>query len=624
MLPELGTFAIILAFTFSFIQMFMSLNYKKSAVVAQFSLLVFSMLILIYSFVTNDMSVFYVQSHSHLNLPLLYKIGAAWGGHEGSLLLWCIILNGWALAFILFSHVAKSFFAKILTVLGMLNCGFIAFLLFTSNPFTRIFPQIPIQGEDLVPVLQDPALIFHPPMLYTGYVGFAIAFAFGIAALMEGKFTKEWARECKPWVILPWAFLSGGIVLGSWWAYRELGWGGWWFWDPVENASLLPWLSATALLHTIIVTQQRGAFQGWSILLAIITFTLSLIGTFLVRSGVLVSVHAFASDPSRGIFLLAFLTFIIGGALLLYALKIKNFQHALTFKLFSREGFLLLNSILLLTAVITILLGTLYPIILDALNLEKISVGEPYFNTIFLPLILPILFFMGMAVHIKWEQHSFIAVINKIKYILLLSIGCGLTLPWVLGFPFHLFAWIGISLSCWIILATLQYAFRGQGQWQSKNISMILAHIGIAVVALAITINKTYSEERQVRMAVGENVRIANYDISLNSISKSQSLNHAATSLNFIVNNNLKDVGNIVAQQQIFKSHEQVFSKPGILVNPWRDIYVALGNVFADGSWSVRFYYKPAVMWIWIGGFLLVTSGLISTFNFLRKRYATS
>ncbi len=621
MIPEFGYFSLILALCFSFLQgiypvgvthvpgkIFNRMN--TTAAIAQLGFLSAAMGCLILSFLMNDMSVVYVQEHSHALLPLLYRVGAAWGGHEGSLLLWCLVLSGWTVSFMLFSHLPQSLYLKIIRILGFISTGFILFLLTTSNPFLRDFPNEPITGNDLTPILQDPGLIFHPPMLYLGYVGFAIAFAFAIAILSEGKFDKQWAKACQPWVILPWSFLGCGIVLGSWWAYRELGWGGWWFWDPVENASLLPWLSATALLHSLLVTQKRGAFKGWVILLAIITFALSLLGTFLVRSGVLVSVHAFANDPSRGLFLLCYLALIIGGACLYYGYRIKHFYHPPQFQLISRETFLLINSIILVSAVATIVLGTLYPIVLDAFNLDKISVGEPYFNLVFIPLVLPLLFLMGFAPHVNWGQHTLKKLMKKIHLTLLASFLLGFFGPTLLGFDFQWAASLGISFALWIILGTLHAWVRNQYSLTSQSLSMIIAHIGIAILALGITINKSYSEERQVKMSVGESVTLADYHFTLTQLITTHGANYQSIAAIFKIQKN-NTTNSLIAEQRVYP-YQQTLAKPGIQVNPWRDLYVALGQPLNDHSWSVRLYYKPFVRWIWAGGFLLLLGGLIS------------
>jgi cytochrome c-type biogenesis protein CcmF len=629
--PEIGNFAIILALCFALLQSVAVLygqrvaanHYFRLSIFAalgQMGFLAFAMLCLILCFLSNDMTVIYVQQHSHQLLPFIYRVGAAWGGHEGSLLLWCLILSGWTVAFMLFSgkKLARHSFVKIIMLLGFISSGFISFLFFTSNPFARLFPVAPVSGADLTPILQDPGLIFHPPMLYLGYVGFALAFAFALCALLEKNLTKNWADTLRPWVILPWSFLSVGIVLGSWWAYRELGWGGWWFWDPVENASLLPWLAATGLLHALLVSEKRDTFKGWTILLAIVTFTLSLLGTFLVRSGILVSVHTFANDPSRGIFLLVYLALIIGGALLLYSLRIRYFYRAPNFQLFSRETFLLLNTVLMLAAVATITLGTLYPIILDALGLEKISVGEPYFNTVFLPIILPILLLMGFAPHVKWGGHTLSALWKKLRLNLGLAIIGGASLPRLLGFPFHALASVGIFFSVWIVLATLQYVFQlklSRQKISAQQWAMIVAHVGIAVLAMGVSVTKSYSEERQVKMNTSESVHLAGYVITLQNLAETKGPNFKSITATFSVQKNHDATQLLYAQQRVYSSHDQTLSKPGILFNPWRDIYIALGAELPDGAWAVRLYYKPLVRWIWFGGFMLLAGGLLSLFR---------
>jgi len=641
-IPEIGNFAIILALCFALLQGLTPIcRYLKTrasadttpliteisvtAALAQCGFLVVAMLCLIISFLNNDMTVIYVQEHSHQLLPFLYRVGAAWGGHEGSLLLWCLILSGWTTAFIVFARrsLPVTSFTKIIMLLGFISAGFITFLFFTSDPFKRVFPTAPIIGDDLTPILQDPGLIFHPPMLYLGYVGFAIAFAFAICALIEGKFDKNMAQILRPWVVLPWSCLSCGIVLGSWWAYRELGWGGWWFWDPVENASLLPWLSATALIHALIVSEKRDVFKGWTILLAIVTFTLSLLGTFLVRSGVLVSVHTFASDPTRGLFLLLYLAIIIGGAFVYYGMRIRHFYRAPNFELFSRETFLLINSIILLTAVATITIGTLYPIVLDALDLEKISVGEPYFNTVFLPIILPLLFLMGFAPHVSWGQQSFPKLWQKLRVNLISCAVLSCTLPWLMGFPFAGMASLGIFFSLWIIMATLQYMHQvwiARKKFDLQHAAMIVAHLGIAVLALGITVNKAYSEEKQVKIQPGETVTLAGYHFTFQKVEETHGPNYKSATATFIVQSNHQTPHLLISQQRIYSSHDQALSKPGILVNPWRDLYLALGAPLPGEAWSVRIYYKPLVRWIWSGGFMLLMGGLLSLLYSIKQR----
>ncbi len=602
----------------------------------QFFFLSLAMLCLMLSFLTNDLSIIYVNEHSHYLLPFIYRIGATWSGHEGSLLLWCLILSGWTVVFLFCSQkkLSSEFFSAVMKTLGIVSTGFISFLLFTSNPFKQDFLNAPQIGNDLTPVLQDPGLIFHPPMLYFGYVGFAIGFAFAIAALITGKFESDTARACRPWIIFPWSLLSVGIVLGSWWAYRELGWGGWWFWDPVENASLLPWLSATALIHSLIVSEKRNVFKGWTILLAIITFALSLIGTFLVRSGVLVSVHAFSNDPTRGIFLLSYLALLIGGALLLYTFRIKKFYQAPNFNFFSRETFLLMNSVILVTAVATILLGTLYPIILDALNIEKISVGEPYFNTVFTPLMLILILLMGLAPHLKWSKAVMPAERGarevassdfKLKTLdatsrkkrsagmtMIPSTLLGFSLPPLFGFNFYFLTAIALSFSIYLLLSTCVYAY------QHKKInSMVIAHIGIAVIALGITANKSFSEERQIKMKPGETVSLAGYQFKFENMNETQSANYQSLVANFTVTKN-NFSSKISAEQRLY-AYEKTLGKPGIIFNPWRDLHLVLGNNFPDDAWAIRIYYKPFVRWIWAGGFLLFIAGMVSLLKYYKR-----
>ena len=623
MVPELGSFALILALCFTIIQSLMP-HLSRRAALGQLIFLLFSIFCLILCFLKNDMSVLYVREHSHSLLPFIYKVGAAWGGHEGSLLLWCVILSAWTAALICFSdrRIEKKFLTTVVRVLGVVSAGFICFLITTSNPFLRDFPSAPVIGDDLTPLLQDPGLLFHPPMLYLGYVGFAIAFAFAMSALIQGRFNKIEIHALRPWVILPWALLGFGIVLGSWWAYRELGWGGWWAWDPVENASLLPWLSATALIHCLIVAEKRDVFKGWTILLAIITFGLSLIGTFLVRSGVLVSVHAFANDPSRGIYLLIYLACIIGSAFLLYIFRIKLLTRVASFHFISRETLLLMNSVILLAALSAILIGTLYPILLDALNQEKISVGEPYFNLVFVPIMLPLLLLMGFAPHTHWGKASLKKIGKKLRVSALLSIVLAVLLLKLSGFKLYYLTIVGISIGLWIIITTGHYAY-GLYQSQKKIMlthwAMIISHMGIAVLALGIVMNKSYSEERQVKMRPGDSVLLAGYEFQFKNTYKINQDNYTSIVADFSVLQKNHRIETLSAEQRIFSSHEQTMSKPGVLYNSTRDLYLALGAPLQDGNWSVRIYYKPCVRWIWFGGFMLLIGGLLSLLAYRKK-----
>ncbi len=626
MLAEIGQFALIIAFCFALSQGILPLLRGKQtahfrqlgtqAAIGQLVFLSIAMLSLIGCFMLNDLTVVYVRERSHRLLPFLYRIGASWGGHEGSLVLWCLILSAWTTAVIIFcKQLSQTTHTYVVMVLGWISSGFLLFILATSNPFIRNFPNQPISGNDLTPILQDPGLLFHPPMLYLGYVGFAISFAFAVTALIEGKLDKTWIHACKPWVILSWSFLSFGIVLGSWWSYRELGWGGWWFWDPVENASLLPWLAGTALLHSLIVSEKREAFKGWTILLSIIAFTLSLLGTFLVRSGVLVSVHAFASDPTRGIYLLIYLAVIIILALCLYAYRIKHLYNIHDFKVLSKESFLLINSVFMVVAVATIVLGTLYPILLDALNLDKISVGEPYFNTVFMPIMLPLLLMMGLAPHVNWHSHSAKTLWQKLRWELLISLTLAIALPWLLADSIKLAACIGLFIGLWIISATLKYAWRSyqmKSQLTYRQWAMIIAHIGIAILAIGIGLNKSYSQEKQVKLAAGETTQLAGYTFTFDNIREAAGSNYTSAIGHFTVARAQKPFTHIDAELRLFKSHHEVMSKTGISINPWRDLYIALGNPISQTEWMMRLYYKPFVRWIWLGGILLLIGGLLT------------
>jgi cytochrome c-type biogenesis protein CcmF len=461
--------------------------------------------------------------------------------------------------------------------------------------------------------------LFHPPFLYLGYVGFAIAFAFAVCALIEGKLDKTYVQALKPWVILPWSLLGCGIVLGSWWAYRELGWGGWWAWDPVENASLLPWLSATALIHCLMVVEKRDTFKGWALLLAIITFALSLIGTFLVRSGVLVSVHAFANDPARGTYLLIYLTFIIASAFALYGARIHSFYRPPRFHLLSRETCLLLSSIILFSAMTTILIGTLYPILLDIFHAEKISVGEPYFNIVFVPMMLFLALLMGFAPHIHWKQDSFKRQWKKLRSSLVITVLITLAFFKLTGFPFHWLTLLGLGLGIWIIATTCHFICTLKKPFSLSYAAMVTAHLGIALLIVSITINKSYSEEQQFKLTPGKSVTLAGYQFTFQDIHEITGDNYQSIAADFLIKTPQNHIETLSAEQRIFRSHEQTMSKPGILFNGVRDLYLALGTPFPDGSWSVRIYYKPCVRWIWAGGFMLLIGGFLALLSYRKK-----
>ncbi len=627
MIPEIGHFSLILVFCWVGVQAIIPLlgvYFKKSSwmlianhsAIAQFIFASISFLTLAYAFVVNDFSVAYVAQNSHSELPLIYRFCAVWGAHEGSLLLWAWILSLWTLCVSIFSKaLSLETRATVLSVLGMIAFGFLLFLLSTSNPFLRLLANTPLEGRDLNPLLQDPGLVSHPPMLYMGYVGFAVAFAFAITALLQKRFDGQWARWAQPWTLLAWSFLSLGIVLGSWWAYRELGWGGWWFWDPVENASFLPWLAGTALIHSLAVVAKRDTFKAWAVLLAICTFSLSLVGTFLVRSGVLVSVHAFAVDSSRGSFILAFLAFVIGGSLLLYATRGARLTSPVEFELSSRETLLLSNNVLLIVAMLTVLLGTIYPLFLDALQLEKISIGPAYFNTMMVPIMTPILFLLGMAPILNWKSMPFTQVIKKLRWSFFLAIFLGIILPW--GITGHT-QWgviLGVSLSFWIIFASVAYILPRATRISLRSVGMYLAHVGVAIVVLGIVLSKAYSIQEEVKMSVGEFIEIGKYQVQLITVKETEGPNYFATQAQVEIKKNGKLINVLFPQQRIYNAQRMLLAKTAIDVGFTYDLYVALGQELDKNTWAMRIYYKPFVRWIWFGGLMIVLGGLLAALS---------
>lgn len=633
MIPEFGHYALILALCLAVTQSILPLlgaAYNKNAWMktsryTSFGLLVFiglAFFCLAYAFISNDFSVAYVAENSNSHLPAIYRFCAVWGAHEGSLLLWVFILSIWMIAVSLCSHhLPESVVARVLSVLGMISVGFLLFLLLTSDPFVRLLPNLPVDGRDLNPLLQDPGLVSHPPMLYMGYVGFSVVFAFAIAGLMGKHFDPAWAKWSRPWTLVAWAFLTLGIILGSWWAYRELGWGGWWFWDPVENASFMPWLAGTALIHSLIVVEKRNTFKAWTVLLAIITFSLSLLGTFLVRSGVLISVHAFANDPSRGVFMLRFLLLVIGGSLLLYAWRAHTVRGVSGFNFFSRETLLLSNNILLTVAMATVLLGTLYPLIIQALDLGKLSVGPPYFNTVFMPLMLPVLFLMAMAPFFYWQKTDLTKLVKQLRFTLLGAILLALVLPWAMTGEIKFSVVIALSLALWIILATLQSLVRS---WRARNISfsqlaMVFAHIGLAVCLLGIVLSVSYSVERDVRMSPGDNIIAGPYRVSLVGVHDLQGPNYSGVEGNIKIYKGDREINLLKPQVRYYSVAKTSLAKTAIDVNLFRDIYIALAEPVGKNAWALRVYYKPFVRWIWFGGLLMVLGGLIGVCSGLRK-----
>jgi cytochrome c-type biogenesis protein CcmF len=631
MIPEVGHYCLMLALSLALIQTILSmwasfthnrvwLKVGESSAALQLSFVGFSFSILAYSFLVNDFSVAYIAQNSNAHLPWIYRICATWGAHEGSLLLWVLVLNIWTVLFCLFSRKLPLVMrARVLSILGLISVGLLLFLLLTSNPFQRLLPEVPVDGRDLNPLLQDPGLIIHPPILYIGYVGFSVAFAFAIAALISGKFDASWAGLARPWTLIAWSFLTLGIVLGSWWAYRVLGWGGWWFWDPVENASFLPWLSGTALIHSLLVAEKRNTFKAWSILLAVCTFSLSLMGTFLVRSGILVSVHAFAIDPARGAFILYFLAIITGGSLLLYAWRGNKIENSGIFEFWSRETLLLTNNVLLTVAMLTVLLGTLYPLIIDTLGLGKLSVGPPYFNSVFLPLMVPVLFLMAIAPAVHWQNAKPVLIIKRFKYSFSSSLLLALLLLFVITHQIALSIVIGLFLAFWVILATLQNQVTTLRKIKTKSqIGMLLAHIGFAICTIGIVITTTYSDQREIQMHPEDKISIGPYTIQFERVSSFNGPNFTGYRGSFLVNYKKHTIW-LLPEVRVFQTQKMAVAKTAILAKPFHDLYIALGEALDKGAWSMRIYYKPFVRWIWLGGILMMIGGLTAAVRVGKK-----
>ncbi|HKO99678.1 MAG TPA: heme lyase CcmF/NrfE family subunit [Pyrinomonadaceae bacterium] len=642
MIPELGQFALILALLLALVQATLPLigaargNRSWIAVAApagqaQFIFVAIAFCCLGYLFITNDFSVLNVATNSNSRLPLHYRLAATWGSHEGSLLLWALMLSLWTVAVSLFSrHLPDDMVARVLSVMGIISVGFLLFMLLTSNPFARLVPAAP-DGRDLNPLLQDPAMVAHPPMLYMGYVGFSVAFAFAIAALISGRLDATWARWSRPWTTVAWMFLTCGIALGSWWAYYELGWGGWWFWDPVENASFMPWLVGTALIHSLAVTEKRGGFKSWTVLLAIAAFSLSLLGTFLVRSGVLTSVHAFATDPKRGVFILAFLVIVIGGSLLLYAWRAKQVGLGGKFDVVSRESLLLSNNVLLVVAAGSVLLGTLYPLFVDALGMGKLSVGPPYFNSVFVPLMVPAMFLMGVGPIARWKKASLPELAVRLRWAFLASVAAALALPFVLGSWKPLVS-LGLMLALWIVLTAalnLWQRVKSTGgqltvfqkiRSQSRSYyGMQLAHIGVAVFIVGVTIVTGYQSEQDVRMDVGDTINAGGYTFRFNGVTNAMGPNYRAARAEIEVSRNGQVVEKMYPEKRTYISSENVMTETAIDTGLFRDLYISLGEPVSGGAWSVRVYFKPFVSWIWGGALLMAMGGGLALSD---RRYA--
>ena len=630
MIPEFGHYALILALCIAIIQGILPLLgahqgrrewilLARPAAQTVFLLLAIAFVILAWSFYTNDFSVLYVAEHSNSQMPVIYRLGAVWGGHEGSLLLWIFLLSTWTFLVAQLSKALDEFMvARVIGVLGLVTTGLLLFVLTTSNPFERLLPAAQ-EGRSLNPLLQDPGLVFHPPMLYMGYVGFSVAFAFAIASLLSGRLDAAWARWSRPWTTAAWIFLTLGIALGSWWAYYELGWGGWWFWDPVENASFIPWLVGTALLHSLAVTEKRGGFKSWTVLLAITAFSLSLLGTFLVRSGVLTSVHAFATDPKRGIFILIFLVLVVGSSLTLYAWRAPKSTLGGKFSLTSRETFILLGNVFLVVSAASVLLGTLYPLLIDALHLGKISVGPPYFNSVFVPIMIPLMVLMGIGPWASWKNSNLLDVVKRLWIAALVAVIAATVIPFVMG-EFTWLSSLGFLLAFWVIASGILQIIRQAraGKPTRSFIGMQVAHLGIAVFVIGVTMVGAYQEEKDVRMLAGESVSVGGYQIQLESVGPVPGPNYKAMQGTFLLSRNGKLEATMHPEKRNYFSSSMPMTEAAINTGLTRDIYVSLGEELEDKAWAVRVYYKPFVDWIWGGCLLMALGGVLAMSD---KRY---
>jgi hypothetical protein len=643
MIAELGNYALALSLAIAILLAIFPLWGAEKGSVQMMSLarpmtyglfvvLTFSFGALFYLFAVNDFSVQYVVNNSNTTLPIYYRLSAVWGSHEGSLLLWIWLLSLWSAAVALFSkHLPQEATARVLGIMGIISIGFLLFMLFTSNPFNRTFPEFPVDGKELNPLLQDVGLIFHPPLLYMGYVGFSVAFAFAIASLMTGKLDTAWARWSRPWTMAAWVFLTLGIVLGSWWAYYELGWGGWWFWDPVENASFMPWLAGTALLHSLAVTEKRGSFKAWTVLLAILAFSLCLLGTFLVRSGILVSVHAFASDPTRGLYVLAYLIVVIGGSLTLYAYKGSQIRSRDNAERYSRESLLLLNNILLMTALCVVLLGTLLPLVHKQLGLGSISIGAPFFDQMFLIIMTPFALLLGIGPLVKWRRDQFSAIRTPVIFSLIIMLIAGFALPYLLQDKLTVSAVLGTMMAVIIVLLSLyemhqrathrESFLKGVRKLSRSHWGMVLAHLGLAMTVWGIAFSQNYSVERDVRMSVGDTVQIADYDFTFKGISDANGPNYIGGKAQIDITYHGKQEATLFAEKRLYTVSKMPMTEAAIDWGFTRDLYVALGEKLENNAWALRLYYKPFIRWIWLGGLFMALGGLLCMFD---RRYRFS
>ncbi|MEH6669244.1 heme lyase CcmF/NrfE family subunit [Halopseudomonas sp.] len=638
MIPELGQLALIIALVLAVLQATvplygawrgdtLAMGFAQPAAIAQCLFVLFAFLCLVQAFVSNDFSVTYVALNSNTALPWYYRVSAVWGGHEGSLLLWALILSAWTFAVAIFSRdLPPEMLSRVLAVMGMIAVGFLLFMLMTSNPFDRQLPFHPADGNDLNPLLQDFGLIVHPPMLYMGYVGFSVAFAFAIAALLGGRLDAAWARWSRPWTIIAWAFLTVGIALGSWWAYYELGWGGWWFWDPVENASFMPWLVGTALIHSLAVTEKRGVFKSWTVLLAIATFSLSLLGTFLVRSGVLTSVHAFATDPERGVFILAFLLVVTGGSLVLYALRAPVVKSQIGFALWSRETFLLVNNVILVVSALMILLGTLYPLALDAISGTLVSVGPPYFNALFIPLMALLMAAMGVGMVSRWKDTPTRWLFGQLKWVLLFSAIGAIALSIWVG-EHHLAVGSMLLLVFWVVGVSLRDMFhktrnkglvRGLSALPRSYWGMTLAHIGMAVCAVGVVGASLFDSQRDLRMAPGDQVELGGYRFVFEGTQHYSGSNWEADRATVVVFRDDRQITVLRPDKRLYTVQNQIMTEAAIHAGFTRDLFVAMGEPLEGDAWAMRVHIKPFVRWIWMGGLFMTFGGLLAASD---KRY---
>lgn len=640
MIAELGNYALALALALSVFLAVLPLIGAEKANVKLMALarpLTWSMFLalslsfgaLFYLFAVNDFSVQYVVNNSNSLLPLQYRLSAVWGSHEGSLLLWIWLLSLWAVGVATFTRkMPEEAVARVLSVMGLVSIGFLVFIIFSSNPFGRTFPDFPADGRELNPMLQDVGLIFHPPLLYMGYVGFSVAFAFAIASLMSGRLDTAWARWSRPWTMAAWVFLTLGIILGSWWAYYELGWGGWWFWDPVENASLMPWLAGTALIHSLSVTEKRSTFKAWTVLLAILAFSLCLLGTFLVRSGILVSVHAFASDPTRGLYILAYLVLVIGGSLLLYAFQGNKIKSLDNYQRYSRESLLLLNNIMLMAFLSVVFLGTILPLIHKQIGLGSISIGAPFFDQMFLILMVPFSLLLGIGPLVKWRRDQVSAIRTPVIISLIMMVALGFGLPYLVGDRLTVTAVLGVMMAAIIVIlslyemhtrATHRHSFlTGIFKLSRSHWGMTLAHLGVAMTVFGIAMSQNFSIEKDVRMREGDSVQILDYQFTFKGLKITDGANYQGGTADIAITKNGKPEATLHAEKRFYNVSKMGMTEAAIDWGFSRDLYAALGEQLEDGSWGLRLYYKPFIRWIWFGGLFMAIGGLLCM---LDKRY---